>query len=192
MPKTIRFHLDENSSKAIAVGLRHHGIEVTTTPEVGLIGATDEEQVAHARLQSRVIFTQDRDFLFIAQILNSLIGCQHPLVGPSRQEFDSGLDLRVDPKVRMLRAAPLPRSLSRPSMLGPRARPRLLLSRHSSSTPKCSTSAKRHQEVGQRASAGRGPEGRARPQALKCEKITSHPCILDSYKKTPRNSPNRQ
>ena len=63
MPKTIRFHLDENSSKAIAVGLRHHGIEVTTTPEVGLIGATDEEQVAHARLQSRVIFTQDRDFL---------------------------------------------------------------------------------------------------------------------------------
>ena len=121
MPKTIRFHLDENSSKAIAVGLRHHGIEVTTTPEVGLIGATDEEQVAHARLQSRIIFTQDRDFL-IAQILNSLIGCQRPLVGPSRQEFDSGLDLRVDPKVRMLRAAPLPRSLSRPSMLGPRAR----------------------------------------------------------------------
>ncbi len=65
MPKTIRFHLDENSSKAIAGGLRHHGIEITTTPEVGLIGATDEEQVAHARLESRVIFTQDRDFLRI-------------------------------------------------------------------------------------------------------------------------------
>lgn len=65
MPKTIRFHLDENCSKAIAVGLRHHGIEVSTTPKVGLIGATDEEQVAHARLESRVIFTQDRDFLRI-------------------------------------------------------------------------------------------------------------------------------
>ena len=34
MPKTIRFHLDENCTKAIAVGLRRHGIEVTTTPEV--------------------------------------------------------------------------------------------------------------------------------------------------------------
>jgi predicted nuclease of predicted toxin-antitoxin system len=65
MPKTIRFHLDENCSKAIAVGLRRHGIEVTTTPEVGLIGATDEEQAAHARLESWVIFTQDRDFLRI-------------------------------------------------------------------------------------------------------------------------------
>ena len=65
MPKTIRFHLDENCAKAIAVGLRRHGIEVTTTPEVGLLGATDEEQAAYARLESQVIFTQDRDFLRI-------------------------------------------------------------------------------------------------------------------------------
>jgi predicted nuclease of predicted toxin-antitoxin system len=65
MPKTIRFHLDENCTKAIAVGLRRHGIEVTTTPEVGLLGATDEEQAAFARLEGRVIFTQDRDFLRI-------------------------------------------------------------------------------------------------------------------------------
>lgn len=65
MPRTIRFHLDEHCSKAIAVGLRRHGIDVTTTPEVGLLGATDEEQVAYALPESRVIFTQDRDFLRI-------------------------------------------------------------------------------------------------------------------------------
>jgi hypothetical protein len=65
MPRTIPFHLDENVPKAIAIGLRHHGIDVTTTPEAGLLGAIDEEQVAYACSCGRVIFTQDRDFLRI-------------------------------------------------------------------------------------------------------------------------------
>lgn len=65
MPKTIRFHLDENGARAIARGLRRHGIDVTTTPEVGLLGVTDAEQAAHALSMGRVIFTQDRDFLRI-------------------------------------------------------------------------------------------------------------------------------
>jgi hypothetical protein len=30
MLQTIRFHLDENCAKAIATGLRRHGIDVTT------------------------------------------------------------------------------------------------------------------------------------------------------------------
>ncbi len=65
MPRTIPFHLDENCSKAIAHGLRRHGIDVTMTPEVGLLGVLDEEQAAYARSTGRVIFTQDRDFLRI-------------------------------------------------------------------------------------------------------------------------------
>ena len=65
MPRTIRFHLDENCTKAIAVGLRRHGIEVTTTPEAGLLGAIDEEHAAYSLSQGRAIFTQDRDFLRI-------------------------------------------------------------------------------------------------------------------------------
>ena len=65
MPRTIRFHLDENSTKAVAVGLRQKGIEVTTTQEAGLLGAIDEEQAAYALAEGRVIFTQDRDFLRI-------------------------------------------------------------------------------------------------------------------------------
>jgi predicted nuclease of predicted toxin-antitoxin system len=65
MPRTIPFHLDENCTKAIAKGLRRHGIDVTTTPEAGLLGATDEEQAAYALPLGRVIFTQDRDFLRI-------------------------------------------------------------------------------------------------------------------------------
>jgi hypothetical protein len=63
MPRTIRFHLDENCRKAIAKGLRQHGIDVTTTPEAGLRGSTDEQQAAYCLTEGRVLFTQDQDFL---------------------------------------------------------------------------------------------------------------------------------
>ncbi len=63
MPRTIKFHLDENCDPAIASGLRRRGIDVTTTPEAGLIGATDEEQVSFALPEGRMIFTQDADYL---------------------------------------------------------------------------------------------------------------------------------
>lgn len=65
MPRSIRFHLDENCTRAIAHGLRRGQVDVTTTPEAGLIGALDEDQAAFARVEGRVIFTQDRDFLRI-------------------------------------------------------------------------------------------------------------------------------
>jgi predicted nuclease of predicted toxin-antitoxin system len=65
MPRTIRLHLDENCPHAIADGLRRRGIDVTTTPEVDLMGVSDEEQTAYALGQGRVIFTQDKDFLRI-------------------------------------------------------------------------------------------------------------------------------
>jgi len=42
MAREIKFHLDENVSNAISNGLRARGIDVTTTPEQGLIAATDE------------------------------------------------------------------------------------------------------------------------------------------------------
>lgn len=63
MPRTIRFHLDENCHRAVAEGLSRRGIAVTTTPAVGLLSASDEEQLAFGLTQGRVIFTQDRDFL---------------------------------------------------------------------------------------------------------------------------------
>jgi hypothetical protein len=63
MPRTIRFHLDENRPKAVAEGLRRRGIDVTTTPEAGLMGVVDERQAAHGLADGRVLFTQDQDFL---------------------------------------------------------------------------------------------------------------------------------
>ena len=66
MPNKIKFHLDENVSNAIANGLRIRGIDVTTSPEEGLIGASDEQQLAYALAEKRVIFTFDDDFLSLA------------------------------------------------------------------------------------------------------------------------------
>jgi predicted nuclease of predicted toxin-antitoxin system len=73
MARTLRFHLDENGDPRIAAGLRLHGIDVTTTPEAGLLGKSDEEQLAFALAEGRVIITRDTDFLRIAAS-----GTEHP------------------------------------------------------------------------------------------------------------------
>jgi predicted nuclease of predicted toxin-antitoxin system len=65
MSRTIKFHLNEHCDSAIAAALRRHSIDVTTTPEMALLGATDERQVAFALPVGRVIFTKDSDYLRI-------------------------------------------------------------------------------------------------------------------------------
>jgi predicted nuclease of predicted toxin-antitoxin system len=59
-------HLDEHVPNAVAHGLRRRQIDVTTTAEVGLLAARDEEHLAFALREGRVIFTYDRDFLRLA------------------------------------------------------------------------------------------------------------------------------
>jgi predicted nuclease of predicted toxin-antitoxin system len=59
----IRFHLDEHVANAIAEGLRHQGIDLTTTVEAGLLSAEDPRHVDFALAESRVIYTNDADFL---------------------------------------------------------------------------------------------------------------------------------
>jgi len=65
MDNIIKFHLDENVSNAIALGLHRRGIDVTTTAEVKLIGASDQEQIAFALSKNRLIFTHDDDFVVL-------------------------------------------------------------------------------------------------------------------------------
>ena len=66
MPRTIRFHLDEHVSRAVANGLRRLGIDVTTTSDAGLLGSGDPEQIAYGIRHGRVIFSEDDDFLSLA------------------------------------------------------------------------------------------------------------------------------
>jgi hypothetical protein len=39
----IKFHLDEQVANVIAEGLRRRGIDVTTTPQMGMKGLPDED-----------------------------------------------------------------------------------------------------------------------------------------------------
>lgn len=63
MAGTIRFHLDEHVAGAVALGLRLRGIDVSSTVEADLTAATDEQQLAFAAGQGRVLVTHDADFL---------------------------------------------------------------------------------------------------------------------------------
>jgi uncharacterized protein with PIN domain len=62
----IRFYTDEHVAKAIIRGLRQRGVDVLTVPEVKMLGASDEDHLAKALEENRVIFTQDNDFLRLA------------------------------------------------------------------------------------------------------------------------------
>lgn len=66
MNETVRFYLDEHVGHAIARGLRRRGIDVLTLVEAGMLGASDEDHLAFARRQHRVIVTHDEDFLRLA------------------------------------------------------------------------------------------------------------------------------
>ena len=62
----LRFHLDESVNLAIAEGLHLRGIDCTISREVGLLGASDEEQLAFAMAHQRTLVTTDEDFLALA------------------------------------------------------------------------------------------------------------------------------
>jgi hypothetical protein len=59
----LRFHLDEHVHPAIAAGLRAHGVDVTMSSDVGLLGADDVVHLEFSYRETRVIVTHDDDFL---------------------------------------------------------------------------------------------------------------------------------
>ncbi len=63
MRKKITYFTDEHVSNAVVKGLRQRGIDVISVAEAEMLGATDEEHIAFALIENRVIFTQDDDFL---------------------------------------------------------------------------------------------------------------------------------
>ena len=66
MAGQLSYYTDEQVSKAVVRGLRERGVDVLTTAEAGMLGASDEEHLARARSEGRVVFTQDTDFLRLA------------------------------------------------------------------------------------------------------------------------------
>ena len=66
MSARIRYHLDENVSRAIAQGLKRTGIDVTSAKDVKLIGKSDLDHLIFAKTEQRVLVTHDDDLLVLA------------------------------------------------------------------------------------------------------------------------------
>jgi hypothetical protein len=63
---TIALYMDEHVHTGITEGLRQRGVDVLTVREDGRIGSQDRIILDRATELQRVIFTQDQDFLEIA------------------------------------------------------------------------------------------------------------------------------
>ena len=88
----LRYHLDESVDHAVARGLIQRGISATTTTDAGLVGATDEEQLASAVGEGRVLVTHDRDFLRLAALSAAHCGIAYC---PPRQRAIGQIILRL-------------------------------------------------------------------------------------------------
>ena len=63
MENPVKYYTDEHVPRAVVRGLRARGVDVVTTPEAGLMNATDQQHLEFASREGRVMFTQDEDFL---------------------------------------------------------------------------------------------------------------------------------
>jgi predicted nuclease of predicted toxin-antitoxin system len=77
MSTPIRFHLDESMPTGVAYGLRKRDRDCTISKEVSLVSATDQEQLAYATLDKRVLISRDQDFLVLASQSNDHAGIIH-------------------------------------------------------------------------------------------------------------------
>jgi hypothetical protein len=59
----VSYHFDEHMPGAVARALRSFGIDIGTTAEAGLIGATDPAHLVHALASARVTVTIDADYV---------------------------------------------------------------------------------------------------------------------------------
>ena len=59
----IRFYLDEHLGRSVADSLKRRGIDVLTTADAKMRGASDERQLAFASARDSVLVTKDDDLL---------------------------------------------------------------------------------------------------------------------------------
>jgi hypothetical protein len=59
----LNLYVDEHVARAVVNGLRQRGVDVLTVAGADLLGAADDEHLARAAAEGRVLFSQDDDFL---------------------------------------------------------------------------------------------------------------------------------
>jgi len=62
MSKKLKFYTDEHVPSAVVKGLRLRGVDVLTTKEAKMLGATDEDHLTFAKIKGRVNFYTRRRF----------------------------------------------------------------------------------------------------------------------------------
>ena len=85
MPDVIRFYADVHVPRSVTLALRRRSIDVLTAQDRGLEKAQDSEHLDLAARESRVLITQDSDFL----ILNAT-GVPHAGIAYVRQGASIG------------------------------------------------------------------------------------------------------
>ena len=63
MANPICFYFDQHIPAAATAGLRQHGVDVLTAQEANRYGASDQDQLAFATANGRVVVTFDTDLL---------------------------------------------------------------------------------------------------------------------------------
>jgi predicted nuclease of predicted toxin-antitoxin system len=81
--------MDEHVPTAITKGLQRRGVDVVTVQEQGTLAASDEEHLALAAEEGRVLFTQDADFLRL-----HARGVPHAGIVYARQQTEIGVVIR--------------------------------------------------------------------------------------------------
>ena len=59
----LKFYLDTHVAKAVAEQLRISGLDVIRCEEVGMSDASDEDHLAYATREQRIILSQDDSFM---------------------------------------------------------------------------------------------------------------------------------
>jgi predicted nuclease of predicted toxin-antitoxin system len=93
MGQPVKFYTDEHVARAVVRGLRHRGADVLTAKEAGLLSATDQEHLDRARVEGRILFTQDEDFLALHAAGTTHAGIAYAQQGNSIGRIIRGLML---------------------------------------------------------------------------------------------------
>ena len=85
MAERIKLYTDEHVPRAVKRGLRERCVDTLTVAEAGMLGAGDEEHLAFAHKEGRVLRTQDDDFLRL-----HASGAKHAGIDYARQPMAIG------------------------------------------------------------------------------------------------------